>query len=284
MTLLTRLFGNKTTGTEPEVRLFIETMLLMIAADGQVEDGEMAQFMAEVQSRPELAGLTQGAIDEHVETSFAAIKAEGIPKRIKAIAEGLRDREQRIAAATMAVSIGLDDKGLATAERTLLNMLADAFGLSSEDVADVVTAGKRGRVEAALAGRASVQQHYVELMMLMAAADGDFDPSELDVFSERLASHPAFEDLLPATAGVYMERSLERLAEDGVQARLDAIELALTAPEQREVAFRLAVEMCLADGLADPHEKELLKLLSERFHLTDEYVADEIAAIIGKSA
>jgi uncharacterized tellurite resistance protein B-like protein len=281
MTLLTRLFGSKTTGHEPGVRLFVETMLLMIAADGQVDDAEMAQFMREVQQRPELAGLTQEMIDEHVDASFQSIKDEGIPKRVKAIADGLRDREQRIAAATMAVSIGLDEDGLATAEATLLRMLSEAFELSAEDVAGIIEAGRRGRVESILAGHASVQQYYVEVMMLMAAADGDFDPSELDVFADRLATHPAFEDLQPDTAGVYMERALSLLAEEGVEARLDAIDGAMTHPEQRETAFRLAVQMCLADGVADDHEKELLKLMRERFHLTDDFVAEELKATLG---
>lgn len=281
MTLLTRLFGKKTTGHEPEVRLFVETMLLMIAADGQVEAAEMAQFLHEVRSRPELAELTQTCIDEHVDAAFAAIEADGIPKRIAAIAHGIRDREQRMAATTMAIAIGMDSDGLATAEATLLRMLANAFELDDDDIAAAVRAAQKGKVEGALAGHGSVQQYYVEVMMLMAAADGDFDPSELDVFAERLATHPAFDELTPETAGVYMERALQRLAEESVEARLDAIDDALVGQEVRETAFRLAVEMCLADGSADPHERELLKLLRDRFHLTDEFVAEEVKEIVG---
>ena len=37
----------------------------------------------------------------------------------------------------------------------------------------------------------------------------------------------------------------------------------------------------MADGLADPYEKELLKILAERFALADEFVTAQIKRAIG---
>ena len=89
MTLFKRLFGG---GTEDgyEVRLFLETMLIMIAADGQVEDPEMKQVLALVRTRPELSHIPQRLVDKHMQEAFVAIRREGLEKRVQAIAKGLQ--------------------------------------------------------------------------------------------------------------------------------------------------------------------------------------------------
>ena len=183
MTIFKRFFGSQTGGDAPEVALFIETMLLMIAADGQVDDREMMQFMHEVHSRPEFEGIDQIAVDQHIEEAFAALKTDGVSRRVHYIASRLKDREHRIAATTMAVSIGLGDGELGDSEATLLKILADAFALTGDEVTAIV-AQARALPQTGSAEVAPTEQLYIETMMLMAAADGEFDPSEVEVFAD----------------------------------------------------------------------------------------------------
>ena len=212
-----------------------------------------------------------------------AIKADGIPRRVEAIAAGLPDREQRMAAVAMAISIGLVDGGLAEAEMTLVKMLGDALSLSDADISSLISAAKVGCVRQLIDDSAPTNQLYVETMMLMASADGKLDPAELDKFGEQLASQPEFADLTPKQAGIYMERCLDKLAAEGVEARLDALVAGLREEEQRFVAFRLALEMCLADGSASFHERELLKLFQERLGLSEEFVSSQVERLVGGS-
>jgi tellurite resistance protein len=284
MTLFKRLFGNNSTGTEPGVGLFIETMLLMIAADGQVDDREMAQFMREVRSRPEFEDIAPEAVNTHVERAFESIKTDGVPARVRHITAALPDREQRIAATTMAVSIAMGDGQLGPAEATLLKMLSDAFSLTGDEVANIVAAATLARTELESARQSPVERLYVETMMLMAAADGDFDPAEVEVFADKFANHPAFKELMPNTACAYIEKSLTILEEEGVESRLDAICNGLTHNDQREIAFRLAVDVCMADGLTEPYETELLKILAERLNLSEELVASCVDGALGRES
>ncbi len=278
MTLLKRLFGRKAIGDELEVRLFLEAMLITIAADGTVDDAELAQFMAQVQTREELQGLSRRAVDNHMQEAFVAIKEEGIPRRVEAIAQGLPRYDQRLAALGMALSIVMGDEQMADEEKTLLKMMQDAFGISPADMEAAVEAALQGNLHELLEQEhTSAEQFYIESMMLMAAADGVLDPEELDKFGHQLAHLGEFENIGPEQVGVYMERSLHHLARDGLEKRLHLLAEGLTSPETRRTAFRLALEMSLADGAADAHERALLKLLQEKLALDDDFVRDEIA-------
>ncbi len=280
MTLLKRLFGKSARGDEHEVRLFLEAMLIMIAADGSVEDSEMAQFMAQIRTRPELSQIPRRTIDVHMQEAFAAIRVEGIERRIQAIARGLRHRDQRLAAVGMALAIAVGDGALKPEEATILKMMQAALGLSDEDVRAAIEAARAGSI-GDFVDEGTIEEVYIETMMLMAAADGMIDPAELDRFGHELAHQSVFDLTSPEQASIFMERALSNLTRDGVEVRLEAIGAALEGSAQRETAFRLALEMCLADGNADVSERALLKLLQERLGLSDAFVGQEIQKILG---
>lgn len=281
MPILTRLFGGNANGDEPRVRLFLETMLIMIAADGHVSEDEMRRFMTQVRARPELSEVPRATLDRHLQEAFLAIQREGLERRVEAISRGLRRRDQRLAALSMAVTTASGDGTLSAQERAVVELLQRYFQLSDEQVSAATHAAQRGEVDVFVDGMVPVEQYYIEAMLLMVAADGTIDPAELDRFSKELAHQPAFDHISPDNAGAFLERSLNHLERDGLEARLEILARELEDQDVREVAFRMALEMCLADGSADPQERTLLKLFQSHFDLTDEFVAREIKHILG---
>ena len=159
----------------------------------------------------------------------------------------------------------------------------EPFALTGDEVTAIV-AQARALPQTGSAEVAPTERLYIETMMLMAAADGEFDPSEVEVFADQFANHPAFAELLPQKAGAYMTEILSLLERDGVDARLAAITHGLADEGQRQNAFSLALEVCMADGLADPYEKELLRILAEQLTLSEEFVDAQIKQAMGAGA
>lgn len=282
MPLLKRLFGRKTTGSEPEIRLFLETMLIMMAADGDIHENELAQFMHQIRIREEFQGISREDLDRHMQDARRAIKMENAEDRIRLIALGLPHHNQRLAAVCMSLSVALGNHELAPSEKVVLTMMRDAFGLTNADLELAMKTARAGNVEEVLDESASpIEQYYVETMMLMAAADGHLDGEELNRFGHQLAYQTEFEMITPEQVGTFMERSLKLLAEEGMHERLDQISAHLTDHQHRTTAFRLALEICLADGTADARERVLLKLLQEKFNLPDAVVQQEIDRFLG---
>lgn len=282
MTLLKRLLRRQNGPTRLELRLFLEAMIIMMAADGQVDDHELTQFMVQVQKREELRSLTRKEIENYMQEASLAIKKEGAQNRIEAIARGLTSYEQRMAAVGMALSIALSEREMARAEKAVLRNMQEAFGLNDRDLEQAIEETRRGLRKALEGENAPPEQYYIEVMMLMTAADGQLDTEELEHFGHQLAYHEEFEQITPDQVGVFMERSLKHLAEEGVENRLGAVAQAMPDPEQRLTAFRLALEICLSDGSADDHERVLLKLLQEKFELGEGEVEAMIQHILGK--
>jgi tellurite resistance protein len=286
LNLFQRLFGSKTAGSEEHCGLLIESMLIMIAADGIVEDTEMDRFMELVLTSDELRGVNDRSIDEHVQQAFSNIKRDGLKRRLGAIAVGLPSRAHRLAALRMAFLVGSGDGALIDREAELIEQMRIAFDLSSKDL-EAVRQGDSTLDELGGAGDAPAraarppEQYFIETLLLMAAADGILEPKELDKFGHQLANRPEFSTLTPEQAGSYMDNALRSLQRDGVEERLRVIASGLTEPSQRLAAFRLALEMCVADGVADTHERTLLKLLQAKFELSDDLVTTEIHKVLG---
>jgi uncharacterized tellurite resistance protein B-like protein len=285
MTLLKRLFGRHAGPTPQELRLFLEAMIIMMAADGQIDDQEMAQFMAQVQTRDELRGLASDEVERHMRAASLAIKKEGVQARLQAIARGLPHPDQRMVAVSMALSIALGDRELARGEKQVLRLMQETFGLEDRQLDEAIDDARRGDARRLQDDTdAPPEQAYVEIMMLMTAADGDLGGDELEHFGHQLAWRAEFEALTPEQVGLFMERSLRHLGQEGVDARLTALSAQLPLPAQRLTAFRLALEIALVDGAADQRERALLKLLQERFALAEPEVEALIQQVLGARA
>ncbi|MBH24608.1 MAG: hypothetical protein CMH57_09180 [Myxococcales bacterium] len=284
MNFLQQLFRQKLNQSQDTTALFIESMLIMIAADGVVEDAEMEQFMRQLNARSEVEEVGAEALEEHIRTAFDAIKRDGIEERLSHIAGRLTDPEDRLAALSMAAAIAVEDGVVASAESEVVRMMQRAFGLDDGDVETALETARQTRldeVEADAQGVDSKAEHgFVEVLLLMAAADGILEPRELERFGQQLVERPEFGALGADQVGLIMDQALRDLQRDGLSKRLDVIAEHLTQPEQRLMAFQMALEMCIADGTADPHERTLLKLLQERFKLSDDVVSAEIERVL----
>ena len=289
MNLFQRLFGDSTRTDQPEVRLFVESMLIMIAADGVVDEAELDQFVRQVHIRTEFKGVKQKVIDKHVQAAFADIRRDGLDSRIHEIAAGLTTREQRLAALGMAMTIASGDGALVPTESSVLERMRIAFQLPSDIYDKAKAAVALGNSpDAAFLGEEDARTYtspealYVETLLLMAAADGVLEPRELDRFGQQLAEHEEFFALNPDRAATYLDLALKRLEKEGVEVRVDAIADGLPEPRQRKIAFKLALEMCVADGEASSHERTLLKLFQSRFELADSTVKELLGAVLGE--
>src|SRR5690606_9628674 len=100
---------------------------------------------------------------------------------------------------------------------------------------------------------------------------------------QQLAEHEEFYALTPDRAASFLDLALKRLEKEGVEARVDAIATGLPETRQRRVAFRLALEMCVADGEASSHERTLLKLFQARFALGDDAVKELLDQVLGET-
>ena len=281
-TLFERLFGGSGPLQSAQVRLFIETMLIMIAADGVVEESELDLFVRQVRTRPEFDGLPQRALDTHVQAAFADIRRDGVDARIKEIALGLANEQQRLTAFTMATTIAAGDGGIAASESEQLEKMRGVFGITASDAQQVQQAVLEGRTPELLAmgaRREQPEQLYIEVLLLMAAADGVMEASEMDRFGHQLAERSEFASMTPELASKFLDFALRNLEQEGVEARVQAIADGLSQGPQRLSAFRMALEMSLADGGTDSNERALLKMLQSSFALSDEQVRGVIAQV-----
>ncbi len=279
MTFLKRWFGRQSGPTRLELRLVLETMVLMMAADGVIEDGEMVQFMAQVRGHPQLRQMSHLEVEQHLQDATKAIKKEGPSVRLRAIARGLPDKPQRMAALTMALAVALGDKKMGRAEEQVLQMMRKNFSLSQEDVDEALKEAAHSHISSTKG--ITLEQAYMEVMLLMAAADGHLDAEEMEHFGHQLAHHQEFEQITPEQVGIFLEISLEKLENQNIEERIQELSAQLTDIAQKRTAFRLAVEICMSDGSADPRERALLHLLQESLGLTNEEVEQALQQTVG---
>lgn len=119
------------------VEAVAETMFLVIAADGQVMDTEMAALRGAIRG---LTGdiLSDGIVLVMVEGFALRLRDEGKDARLKAIAEALADVTEAQNALGLAAAVAMADGQVADAESDIIIELQRAFSLSEEQVAEAL--------------------------------------------------------------------------------------------------------------------------------------------------
>lgn len=119
------------------VEAVAETMFLVIAADEQVMDTEMAALRGAIRG---LTGevLSDGIVQIMVETFALRLQDEGKEKRLAAIATAFDDAAEAQNALALAAAVAWSDGQVATAESDIIVELQKAFSLSDHDVAKVL--------------------------------------------------------------------------------------------------------------------------------------------------
>ncbi len=117
----------------------------------------------------------------------------------------------------------------------------------------------------------------VEIMVLAASADGDFQQEERERLERAMATLSPDRmsgDHLHALLG----RIEARIASDGREARLAWVRTTLGDPAGRKLALELAINVMAADGLLRTSERELILEAAEALEIDRDEAADMVRA------
>ncbi|WP_437963594.1 tellurite resistance TerB family protein [Sorangium sp. So ce260] len=115
----------------------------------------------------------------------------------------------------------------------------------------------------------------VELMFLAAFADGEFSQEEKVHFSRSVES--LTDRRIPQSTMDELIRSVvEQLQKEGRAARLASLKERLPTPQARKVAFSLAAQVVVADGIVRNSERELLLDVAAALELDQTEAADVV--------
>jgi tellurite resistance protein len=129
------LFGKK---EDPEVRAYLETMLILAAADGDLGQKEAAAIAAIMTNHPKMQSLSENDLKGLIDRCLQAIISDGIDARIQEIARMLPSPAQRVDAIKMALVVALVDGTLEPNEMAVLQRMGSVFGLTASQVDSVM--------------------------------------------------------------------------------------------------------------------------------------------------
>ena len=105
----------------------VDTMVLMLAADGKKKAGELEEATAIAARLPAFKGKPETDAQKAVEASLAAIKKEGRKGRLQSLAKRLTASDDREDAFRLAAAVRFADAEVADEEDDLLVSLRDAL-------------------------------------------------------------------------------------------------------------------------------------------------------------
>ena len=126
MGIFDRLTGKPATLT-PKSALVLSA-LTVIAADGVIDEAEMG----------ELAKIVRGD-RKSIDTAIQVMKANQFPAVIDLVA-AVMDEKQKLATIAILCDIAMADGVLASAEKKILQMYMDKFGISEETLKPIIDA------------------------------------------------------------------------------------------------------------------------------------------------
>ena len=119
-------------------------------------------------------------------------------------------------------------------------------------------------------------KHVFQAVVMTALADGKYEPAEARMVTELVRLDPGFAAIVdPQT--VAQDIAL-RFRRDGLEACLAGIARGISAPAERERAFRLCAQVMGVDGETSGEEALLLGTMQELFGFSNEDVRRLITA------
>jgi uncharacterized tellurite resistance protein B-like protein len=247
-------------------------MLLAAMADGEVTQLEIETMLRRVLERPEFEGTRPEALNALIEQSVARLaEAKDLNDILASMRERLPDHKNRMLAFGLAAAIAFADQRATRAELGLLKTFQAAFGISEDEVAQIIDVIEEGGSLAEALGD-PLERLYAEVMVLVSAADGEVKEPESRALVESFASDPVFADVSPERAQSFVSDAVAALAVEGLGRRLQTLAHGLTTHRQRLRAFRLAMKIANASGRPSPGELRILDLLQATFGLADDEV------------
>ncbi|XXY51023.1 TerB family tellurite resistance protein [Sorangium sp. So ce269] len=115
----------------------------------------------------------------------------------------------------------------------------------------------------------------VELMFLAAFADGEFSQEEKVHFARSVES--LTDRRIPqSTMDGLIHTVVTQLQQEGRAARLASLKERLPSPQARKVAFSLAAQVVVADGIVRTSERELLLAVAAALEIEQTEAADVV--------
>jgi len=266
---------------QPERRLLIEAMLLMVAADGRIHDDEILQLGEAISQHAIFAEDDIDSVIDVLRDVFKRLAADGFDARLQALSDGLDSYRSRLLAFALATRISFADGDLDQAELDLLRTFQAVFGLREIHVQKVVEAVSVGSLDTLDAlvdelwqrerdSTLANEEALIEVMLIMAAADGEEQGEEATQLALTIANNERFQSLSENDIAVAVRGALDRIQSDGMSSRLAELKKVLVSMEDRVVAVRFAYQILAADGVLAPSERECLRQMQLAFELEDQ--------------
>ncbi len=250
----------------------VEAMLLAAIADGAVSEREMQTLLRRVIERPEFEGTRSTELNALVEASAKKLAgAHNLEQVFKSLRERLPDHKNRLLAFGLAAAVALADKRATRLELGLLKNFQSAFGISEDEVAQVIDVIEQGGSIAEALGE-PLERLYAEVMVLVSAADGKVKEAESRSLVESFASDPLFHSVSATRAQQYVTEAVSSLASEGLPHRLMVLARGLSTHGQRLRAFALAKKIAHSSGEPSDAEQKILDLLQATFGIADDEV------------
>jgi len=128
---------------EPLERMYVETMVLVSAADGVVDEKELRTMLENMAGDPVFRDVSLEAARHYLADAVQALAIDGLPSRLAGLAHGLSTRSQRLNAFRLGVHIAFAAGEPSPAEQKVLDLLQFTLGLPDEDVARISAEGAR---------------------------------------------------------------------------------------------------------------------------------------------
>lgn len=285
--------------------LCLAAMVIGAGADG-IDAAERAYVLDTARKLPgfeEMDPRQLEALLDRVIVSFEGVEPRQVIARLARDA----DREQRIAAYSLACLAAVSDGAATDAELDLLVELREGLGLADDEAADLEASlreaiGAREVFEEdGVAWRLALpdlRQRFallaaevldptplapyagacIEAMLLAAAADGALSEREADQVHELAEKLPVLGGIDGHELERFVSDAAARIAREGAERRLEALAGWLPEPARRG-AFILAVVVALVDHRANAAEMRLLERMRDAFGLGLAEAEELIAAV-----
>ena len=128
-----------------ETGVLVDTLVLMLAADGKKKPGELEEAVAIAAHLPGAKGRPAEEMQKWVDDSLASIRVEGRKARLESIAQRLTRNTDREDAFRLAAALRFADGEVADEEDQMLVALRDALQIDP-DRADVLVEDVESRL------------------------------------------------------------------------------------------------------------------------------------------
>ncbi|MDX9723872.1 MAG: TerB family tellurite resistance protein [Myxococcota bacterium] len=257
----------------------VEVMALMVLASGELSDQHVEQILACTLEHRAFAGMSDERLRTLFSRSLQRVQEIGLTKMFAEIRTALQDYADRLLAFAMATRICFADDILMDDELALLRTFQIEFGLRDAHVAQIVDAMQRQENMDELIGvlleqvqrqRLSREEALIEVMLLMAAADGEVQPEEATQLAMTIASQEDFRDFGERQIDDAVRNALTRIQSDGIANRLSVLSRVLTDAPTRLKAMTYAYSILLADGILASPEGRCLRQMAKAFELDEQ--------------